>query len=45
MPSIRGKKVGVKMPKGRKAPARRAAKQKATYKAATRKVAKIKRGS
>lgn len=45
MPTIRGKKTSVKMPKGRKAPARRNAKQVATRKAATRKVLKIKKGS
>jgi len=44
MPTIRGKKTSVKMPKGRKAPKAAAKKQKVAYKAATKKVLKIKKG-
>lgn len=44
MPTIRGKRTSVKMPKGRKAPKKSAAKQKATYRKATRKVSKIRKG-
>lgn len=44
MPTIRGKKTSVKMPKGTRAPKRRAGKQTATRKSATKRAMKIKKG-
>lgn len=44
MPTVRGKRVSAKIPKGTRSPKRAASKQKARYKAATKKVSRIKKG-
>ena len=44
MPSIRGKRTSAKIPKGTRSPKRRAGKQVATRKAATKKALKIRKG-